>query len=506
MQNKKDFTAILLHTVFAVTLCTTLLSGLQIATLTRVELQPLKAILPQGLVHSWHLLGASGVLAVFITFILFKQYKKTKISLLAYFIFYAAIGSGAALYYGVLPSLFTPTLHYCFSILFTAWIVLHIYNKTVKQPLKAYLLPSTYKGFAGKKTLLILLVAVGAFFAVQEIINKTNTHTLKVRKISNNIKINIDAKADEEAWKEAEKLTIHTFGGENFIHGATDITVEALHNDTEIYFHISWADPTKSTIHLPLVKTKKGWTIAQHGLYNFNETKYYEDKLAVMFSKQPSFGGAKTAHLGSKPLKNKPANWHKKGYHYSSDGTIMDLWHWKATRSNHMHLATDSYFGLPTQPQVAQRRYTAGYHSDPKLSGGFTMNYKWYKKEYIVPKRLPAERGTLKKYQNYSTNLQWMLPWYDTIPYSKQADTYPVGTVMPSVLYTSNRYEGDIADVQAYGAYNNGKWSVEFVRFLKTDSKFDLELKSGIYMWISAFDHAQVGHTRHNRAIKLELQ
>jgi hypothetical protein len=44
------------------------------------------------------------------------------------------------------------------------------------------------------------------------------------------------------------------------------------------------------------------------------------------------------------------------------------------------------------------------------------------------------------------------------------------------------------------------------MRRLKTDSVYDVEIKSGSLMWVAAFDHSEKRHTRHLRPFRLELE
>ena len=316
--------------------------------------------------------------------------------------------------------------------------------------------------------------------------------------------IHIDGKADEGVWQQAQTVDLLTQGGANFDNGQTRVRVQVVENGVEAFFHISWDDPTKSLKHLPLLKTETGWQVEQQGFYNFDETRHYEDKLAVMVSNQCQAGGAGTVHLGPKPLQDKPANWHGKGYHYSQDGAIRDLWHWKAVRTNNMILADDNYIGPPDKVRPGSRRYSAGYLQDGKESGAYVMNWAWYKPGQVVPKRLPKSPQLLTPYQQENTEgLSWVIPWFDYQPYRAENDNYPVGTRMPSVMYRSNRFEGDRADVRAFARWHQGRWSLELSRKLDTGSKYDVPLRHGVCLWVSAFDQSQVAHTRHALPIQL---
>ncbi|MCG8673471.1 MAG: ethylbenzene dehydrogenase-related protein [Pseudomonadales bacterium] len=353
---------------------------------------------------------------------------------------------------------------------------------------------------------IVVIITVPLFWIVMK---ATSSHVLVVNTINVDQYIQIDGIADESFWEQALPQTIFTHGGANFEDGATPITIKALQNGNELFMHVEWQDATESLRHLPLVKTDSGWRVQQNGFHHFAETKYYEDKLAIILSENCEFGAAGTAHLGPRPLKDKPKHWTGLGYHYS-ETDVVDLWHWKAVRTNHMRLMDDNYIGKPDIVREGARRYKAGYKTDARESGAYKMNWKWYSPNGVVPKRLPFNNEWLAPYQSdgniQEAEIPWVLPWFDGEAYSSLKDNLPIGTVLPSILYTSNQFEGDRAHVRAYAQWQDGKWSLELFRKLNTGSDKDVALRDGLCLWVAAFDHAQIAHTRHVRPIKLRFK
>ncbi len=138
-----------------------------------------------------------------------------------------------------------------------------------------------------------------------------------------------------------------------------------------------------------------------------------------------------------------------------------------------MFLADDNLIGSPDVVRKGSRRYTAGYLADPKLSGAYWMNWKWYKPTGIVPRRMPRQAEDLEPYQaDQVQDLDWYIPWYIYDHYDAERDDYPPGTVMPSVLHMSNRFEGDRADVYAHGRWADCQWTLELMRRLDTGSEW----------------------------------
>jgi len=105
-----------------------------------------------------------------------------------------------------------------------------------------------------------------------------------------------------------------------------------------------------------------------------------------------------------------------------------------------------------------------------------------------------------------SDGARWFLTEAESQPYSPELDkTVPVGTVLPGVII-SGEFSGDRADVRCAARWASGHWALEVARRLDTKSPYDIPLKSGIFMRVAAFDHSQIGHTRHVRPIRLEVE
>lgn len=517
---KKSFSWVLLHFAVIVLTLTSLLTGLRIATQSYPQLLQFSALLPQGYMHGLHSYSAIGLIAVSLGYIVYLIVSATKsvgtsnrssfhriVIRSGYLILLTSILTGTLLYLGIFSSALLLESHFWSAVAMLAYVILHAGGHFVHYGASIFnriLMPalSTVKKEVSVSAS-VLVVSVALFFFM----DGKAYHVLSVKQIPVTTLIKIDGSADETVWGDAEAVVINTFGGANFQRGQSKVTIKAVQNSYDLFFHFSWDDPTKSLQHLPLYKSTEGWKVMESNFYRFDEKQYYEDKFAVMISTNCELGASKTAYLGPKPLSDKPANWHGKGYHYSDDGEIRDLWHWKAVRTNDMRLADDNFIGEPDVNREGLRRYSAGYLADGKESGGYVMNWQWYTPDGVTPKRLPKDPTELDAYQTAgnSDELSWVIPWYDYDLYSPDKDVYPVGTVMPSVIYTSNRFEGDRADVQARAEWHEGRWSLEIARSIDTGSAYDIVLKEGICVWVSAFDHAQIAHTRHVLPVRLSF-
>jgi hypothetical protein len=118
----------------------------------------------------------------------------------------------------------------------------------------------------------------------------------------------------------------------------------------------------------------------------------------------------------------------------SGDEAVWDVWHWKAFRTNPQGYAMDrSHHYFKSQPTVKANKHTAKDGSDVWIAR-------------------PEDAGdTVEKKQ--------------AAPASQQADRVP--------QYLHGKPSGSAADVQAKGAWADGKWTLELSRKLNTDQKDD---------------------------------
>ena len=101
---------------------------------------------------------------------------------------------------------------------------------------------------------------------------------------------------------------------------------------------------------------------------------------------------------------------------------------------------------------------------------------------------------------------RWYMTEDESTPYSQEADArIPAGTVIPGVII-AGEFTGDRADVRCAARWASGHWALEVARRLDTNSQYDVPIKTGIFMRVAAFDRSQIGHTRHVRPIRLEVE
>ena len=281
----------------------------------------------------------------------------------------------------------------------------------------------------------------------------------------------LDGEPDEDVWRQAQPVTIHTTEGANLPGSEVKVRVRGVRDDNHAYLLFEWQDATRSQKHLPLIKTADGWKVLESQYAINDENGYYEDKFAVMLSRTSKIGGGAT-QMGPKPLGDKPAPSHGRGLHYTTDGSIVDVWHWKSVRTGPLQQLDDNHFGPPLAEKQGER-YTGGYTQDPKTGGGFEQNWKKIEgSDFVHPKRLPRDLDALQERMGAvdlsagagDAGQLWM-KLAETVPYSKELDTYPVGTVIPSVLI-DKPFEGDRGDVAGAATWKDGWWRLETRRKL----------------------------------------
>ena len=169
----------------------------------------------------------------------------------------------------------------------------------------------------------------------------------------------------------------------------------------DAFFLFEWPDATRSHKHPPLVKTTEGWKVMQNEFGIQDEDDYYEDKFGVMLVHSSQLAGAGAPHLGDKPISNKPGPpVGGRGLHYTTDGSRVDVWHWKSVRSGSpaMNQINDNHFGPPLEPNPKKKRYTGGYTRDPRTGGGFKMNRESFEEDIVQLPRLPKYPAILVRF------------------------------------------------------------------------------------------------------------
>ena len=547
LKPKSDFPTVILHWAIVIALTVSLFTGLRIAadspesTLART----LASILPQGNVIYWHLLSALALLGLFVAYIVFiwragmasrialnaslwedikhphdRRARWRAINILVYWLAFLALliavttGLVMDILPGLMPYALAGTIHQYAAWALPIYMLAHIVALCVMGGI-AYLLkifrPRPAYGIAAGLSLIAGVAAAAALFTLEQ--NATQTLTVAQ---ADSLPV-LDGSPDDEIWRKAKPVTVSTNRGINAIEGGTDVTIRAAYRGEHFYGLIQWIDTSRSQKHLPLIRTENGWRVQQTEYGIQDEDLYYEDKFGIMLARGGGLAGDHTIHLGGKPLANRPGPSGGRGLHYTTDGSIVDVWHWKSVRTGNavMNQIDDNYFGPPMEPKEG-KRYTGGYTKDPKDGGGYYMNWETFSDDLVTPRRLPADPSTLAKFNgvdltpDVGDNVALYLLEADTVEYDPALDTlenFPVDTILPAVIVKSPM-TGDRGDVTAVSRWKEGVWTMEIKRKLDTGSEFDIAFTKDLptYLWVAAFDHAQTRHSRHLYPIVVELK
>ena len=334
----------------------------------------------------------------------------------------------------------------------------------------------------------------------------------------------IDGDVSDPVWRSARPVRVRTQQGANLDgEGGTIVEIRAVHDGTRAYFSFIWNDPTRSLKHLPMIKTQAGWRVVHDSFDNEDANAFFEDKLAVLLDRgYVLIPGDRTFHAGARPLANKPPSLSGRGFHYTTDGSYVDVWQWRASEGGMDGWIDDSHFGPPTEPTEAEKaglhHYKGGFTGDPG-EFPFTLNFEklgpgGYDKP-LTPKFLPIDfqrttqllgKVDLGPDHGDSEGAQWWMLPAEAIPYSKAMDEqFPVGAIIPGVV-GGGPFQGDRGDIRGAAKWAAGRWALEITRRLDTGSKYDVPIRTGTYLRVAVFDHSQTRHTRHIRPIHLKVE
>jgi len=299
-------------------------------------------------------------------------------------------------------------------------------------------------------------------------------------------------------------------------------TLRAMYDNENIYFLAEWADPTKNEARQPWYfdpATKK-WA-QDSGSPTFSATGAItrqpsgEDKFAMLWNVNNSVVGwnsatcFKSCHTGLGATDGH-------GRHYTNQfNERVDMWHWKANRSNPAGQVDDQY---------QDNTYPNGRKSDARTAGGEAANSQSLKitgteTSVTVPKYfIPAKTGY---YWVFQSEIDSKAAKLITAVDENGVLSYDGGTIDPvaDVEYqrkgaglgskvipaiTLSPMTGSRGDISCVGIHTGTGWIVEFKRKLNTgDNVNDVDFSSleDQYFGFATFDNIGPAH-----AIKANLK
>jgi hypothetical protein len=237
----------------------------------------------------------------------------------------------------------------------------------------------------------------------------------------------IDGKIDK-AW-DAVKATKATAG--EGPQGDVEITIKALYTDTEVFFLFQWPDKTMSLGRM-LQFDGKEWKPLKGNEDRFNVAWDINTKDFA----QKGCGGM--CHKQGKEL----------AFRTSTAGERLDLWHWKAQRTNPVGYADDQSLG-------AEKKGDSARVNDASTGGGYvdtldkeTRRPRWAFKGGVKPGPILLKKDAVEV---------------------KDGGKFKAGDQLPREVL--DRHAGSRGDVEAAGVWDKGRWTLEIRRARETADK-----------------------------------
>jgi hypothetical protein len=272
------------------------------------------------------------------------------------------------------------------------------------------------------------------------------------------------------SWDQARSLEIQLANGNAMDAGRTRVDLRALHNGDELFVRAEWADDDEEYNYWPWTKTEDGWKYMQTSAKD--ECRCYEDKFSMVFPIQQDgdferFGCAASCHL------------HKDfGWGYKGTSRWMDVWHWKAARTDSVGQVDDKYWSWADFDNK-----DVGRHGDPKQGGGYVKNRSEDKDH---PLFLPESLDAIFK---------GSFPKEKAVEYTpEKGAAVETDTIIPGVV--TEAFLGDRGHVSCFSKHEDGRWILYARRPLRTDSAYDVQFEPGgrYAFGCAAFDHAGKRH------------
>ena len=256
--------------------------------------------------------------------------------------------------------------------------------------------------------------------------------------------------ADDAAWKAARATTVKT----SVVVGskateAKDVTVQALYNDTDIWFRFEWADTTDST---------RAWVYDGTA---WKKSPDNEDRLALYWEITPNadFQTRGCAALCHNPDSDPIDKWYMVA---PNPGDVLDSWHWKSARTNPVGQTDDkSLTGVLSDPKDIESASVA----DKKSGGGYANNLNPEKNGPAMmqdPAKKPSAGASALLVSEAVTLDASKL---------KAGDKVPRELIAPAV--------GSRGDIETKGTWAAGKWIVVMHRKLDTGNPDDAKFSVG---------------------------
>lgn len=312
--------------------------------------------------------------------------------------------------------------------------------------------------------------------------------------------ISIDGITDQ-LWEQAEAINIKLdelpYEPSNGYEGIKETVVEmrSVYDGENVYFLLRWEDPTESLERYPWIKQKDGsWKSMQNKDSTKHENTYYEDKASIFWNiSEKGFqkkGCDRSCHMPDDDGLLEGIKDTSSGRHYTKEsGQTIDMWHWKAARSNINNQMDDQYVD-----HARSESKNWGRHSDDKTGGGYYYNKEKGRSTPLWMNKMPSDEHV------YWVKEELKVPFEDK--------GFKPGDIVGG--HVTGPFQGPRADLTAKAVHKDGHWTLEIKRQLVTnhehsqarDVQFD-DLNKAYYFGVTVFDNAQINHIHHTKSYKM---
>ncbi|MCH7762387.1 MAG: hypothetical protein IIB95_01430 [Candidatus Marinimicrobia bacterium] len=272
----------------------------------------------------------------------------------------------------------------------------------------------------------------------------------------------LDGNGNDAVWSEADALELTLGQTAEYANGfgEVDLTLKAVRYSSNLYILAEWMDPTTTE------NVDKNLLTYVDGAWSKSGN---EDRMFFMFDMGEN--GSEGANC---------ATMCHGGMMYTETGQV-DIWHWKAARTNPLSLADDKYFDNIIGDD-------GGRHGDAKTISAYKNNYTKDGAGVITPLYSgPITDGHYIIIPEGGTTA-------DLTPYT-DAD---INLTIPGYYLNANATNSGESrhDVSAIGKYSGGKWTVEFKRKLDTGNAHDVEFgQKNISVTVAVTDNSGGNHS-----------
>lgn len=264
------------------------------------------------------------------------------------------------------------------------------------------------------------------------------------------------------------------------------LQVQAAYNDRDIFFRYRWPSASMGIFHDVLRFEDGKWIREGRDMPGPNPFGAHEDRVAMMLDdgSVPDFGryggyitvGAGLAGLTDEApeevtkylalTRNRLGKWDDMApdselAQLRSAGYFLDLWHWRAVRSNPVNEADDQNISTGRDGDEGSSSYSTNWDSDagqPRVMfDEATAGYKALKWDDLRNRRITQDQA-------------YALIAGEAVPFDPDAG-WQNGDMLPRRIIRPGK--GSRGDIRAEGRWADGYWDVTLARALDTGNPMD---------------------------------